>query len=67
MRIYLTNQLQSTDPSKATTKQPAPSLPAEEEIIADGSAGAFEATEIVSEEDLHPHPTHDEKISKDYY
>lgn len=59
----------TSDPKPATQPEQPPysTVPNEEDIIADGSAGAFEATEVVSEEDLHPcYPDHQKK-GKDYY
>jgi hypothetical protein len=63
-RIYLTD---GPAPEKQPEAKPAPYIPAEEDIIADGSAGAFEATEVVSEEDLHPLRHDHQKKGKDYY
>lgn len=67
VRIYQTGQFPPAGPSEKKPDAPKPAVPAEEDIIADGSAGAFEATEVVSEDDLYPQPSPREKNGKDHY
>lgn len=67
-RIYDIEQVVPPEPLPDTeTKEKPSAIPTEEEIIADGSAGAFEATEMITDEDLYPPDPEKQKNSKDYY
>lgn len=66
-RIYDIEEVVPAEPLPDPEKDKTPAIPTEEEIIADGSAGAFEATEMITDEDLHPPDPAHKKNGKDYY